>query len=37
MVARGLSTRVVADRLHLSAHAMQDHLTAIFDKTKVKG
>jgi DNA-binding NarL/FixJ family response regulator len=33
LVARGLSTSAIANRLHLSAYTVQDHLKAIFDKT----
>jgi DNA-binding NarL/FixJ family response regulator len=32
-VARGFSTNEIADRLHLSAYTVQDHLKAIFDKS----
>ena len=39
LVARGLSTGAIADRLHLSAYTVQDHLKAIFDKsgTRTRG
>jgi DNA-binding CsgD family transcriptional regulator/GAF domain-containing protein len=33
LVARGMTTNEIADRLHLSAYTIQDHLKAIFDKT----
>jgi DNA-binding NarL/FixJ family response regulator len=33
LVASGLSTNAIADRLFLSAYTIQDHLKAIFDKT----
>jgi DNA-binding NarL/FixJ family response regulator len=33
LVAHGLSTAEIADRLHLSAYTVQDHLKAIFDKS----
>lgn len=33
LVARGFSTNNIAERLHLSAYTVQDHLKAIFDKT----
>jgi DNA-binding NarL/FixJ family response regulator len=33
LVARGLSTRAITDRLHLSSYTVQDHLKAIFDKS----
>jgi DNA-binding NarL/FixJ family response regulator len=33
LVARGLATPEIADRLHLSAYTVQDHLKAIFGKS----
>jgi DNA-binding CsgD family transcriptional regulator len=33
LVARGLTTTEIADRLHLSGYTIQDHLKAIFDKS----
>ncbi len=33
LVAKGLSTNDVGQRLHLSAYTVQDHLKSIFDKT----
>jgi DNA-binding CsgD family transcriptional regulator len=36
LVCRGLSTREITDRLHISLHTVQEHLKNIFDKTGVR-
>jgi len=36
LVCRGLSTRELADRLHITANTVQDHLKSIFEKTGVR-
>jgi DNA-binding CsgD family transcriptional regulator len=36
LVCRGLATREIADRLHITANTVQDHLKSIFDKTGVR-
>ena len=36
LVCRGLATREISDRLHISANTVQDHLKSIFDKTGVR-
>jgi DNA-binding CsgD family transcriptional regulator len=36
LICRGLSTRELADRLHITPHTIQDHLKSIFDKTGVR-
>ncbi len=35
LVARGLPTRQIASRLHLTADTVQDHLKSVFDRTGV--
>jgi DNA-binding CsgD family transcriptional regulator len=36
LVCRGLSTRELAERLHITPNTVQDHLKSIFDKTGVR-
>jgi DNA-binding CsgD family transcriptional regulator len=36
LVFQGLSTAEISRRLHITAHTVQDHLKAIFDKTGVR-
>jgi DNA-binding CsgD family transcriptional regulator len=36
LVCRGLSTREIGERLHISHDTVQDHLKSIFDKTGVR-
>src|SRR5207244_281231 len=36
LLAQGLTTSELADRLHLSLYTVQDHLKAIFDKTSTR-
>lgn len=35
LVCKGMSTRQIADRLHLTADTVQDHLKSVFDRTGV--
>ena len=36
MVLQGRSTRQIVGELHISVHTVQEHLTAVFDKTGVR-
>jgi DNA-binding CsgD family transcriptional regulator len=36
LICRGLSTREIAGRLHITTNTVQDHLKSIFDKTGVR-
>jgi DNA-binding CsgD family transcriptional regulator len=36
LVCRGLSTREIAERLHITPNTIQEHLKSIFDKTGVR-
>jgi DNA-binding CsgD family transcriptional regulator len=36
LVCRGLSTREIGDRLHITTNTVQDHLKSIFDKVGVR-
>jgi DNA-binding CsgD family transcriptional regulator len=36
LIARGLGTSEIASELHLSAHTVRDHVTAIFEKVGVR-
>ncbi|MFJ6214943.1 LuxR C-terminal-related transcriptional regulator [Streptomyces sp. NPDC092296] len=35
LIARGLGTAEIADRLHISAHTVRDHIKAVFEKVRV--
>jgi DNA-binding CsgD family transcriptional regulator len=35
LLLAGLDTRAVGDRLHISAHTVQDHLKSVFAKTGI--
>jgi DNA-binding CsgD family transcriptional regulator len=35
LVCRGLATREIAERLHITANTVQDHLKSIFEQTGV--
>jgi DNA-binding CsgD family transcriptional regulator len=35
LLLAGLDTRAVGDRLHISAHTVQDHLKSVFGKTRI--
>lgn len=36
LVCRGLSTRELGDRLHITNNTAQDHLKSVFEKTGVR-
>jgi DNA-binding CsgD family transcriptional regulator len=36
LVCRGLATREIAERLHITPNTIQDHLKSIFDRTGVR-
>jgi len=36
LVLQGQSTRQIVSTLHISANAVQEHLTAVFDKVGVR-
>jgi DNA-binding CsgD family transcriptional regulator len=36
LVARGLSTREISEKIHISPYTVQDHLKSIFEKVEVK-